>query len=467
MHIDPSRPVQLACRAAIRAAAALLALLLAPTAFAAPVAPTPPMGWNSWDAYAFTIDEAQFKANAEVVAGLKSYGWNTAVIDEGWYMANPLGDKLETRRYLYDGYGRLMPVAARFPSAANGAGLKGLADWTHARGLKFGIHIVRGIPKAAVEANLPIAGSTFHAADAADRAATCPWDDANYGIADNAAGQAWYDSLLKQYAAWGVDFLKVDCIADHPYRPTEIVQIDRAIARAGRPIVLSLSPGPAALAYADVFARKSQMWRIADDLWDGWTFPHPDPNSTFPNGILSAFDNLAKWNRYVRPGSWPDADMLPFGSLKPHPGWGDPRQSRLTQDEMRTAFTLWAIARSPLILGGDLTALGEAERAMLVNRDIIALDQRHGTSRPVTTLPASLGSARVWTSTPAGALRPDTIALFNIGDTPLEVQAPWSDLGFPSRAYAGRDLWTSERFTPSLTAHLTIPAHSSPQRKLG
>src|SRR6478672_6107994 len=174
--------------------AALLALLLAVPALAAPLAPTPPMGWNSWDAYGFTIDEAHFKANASVLAGLRSFGWSVAVIDEGWYMADPLGDKLETRRYLYDGYGRLMPVEGRFPSAAGGGGLKGLADWTHAQGLKFGIHIVRGIPKAAVEANLPIAGSRFHAADAADRAATCPWDDANYGIADNEAGQAWYDS---------------------------------------------------------------------------------------------------------------------------------------------------------------------------------------------------------------------------------------------------------------------------------
>ncbi len=439
--------------------AALLAFLLAAPAPAAPLARMPPMGWNSWDAYGFTIDEAHFKANASILAGLKSYGWSYAVVDEGWYMANPLGDKLETRAYLYDGYGRLMPVESRFPSAAGGAGLKRLADWTHAQGLKFGLHIVRGIPKAAVEANWPIAGSAFHAADAADRAATCPWDDANYGVADNAAGQAWYDSLLKQYAAWGVDFLKVDCIADHPYRPTEISQIARAIARAKRPIVLSLSPGPAALAYADVFARDAQMWRIADDLWDGWTFPHPDPTTTFPNGILSAFDNLAKWNPYVRPGRWPDADMLPFGSLKPHPGWGDPRQSRLTADETRTAFTLFAIARSPLILGGDLIALDPFERTLLVNRDIIALNQRDGTSRPVSPLPVTLASARVWTSTPAGAARPDTVAVFNTGDTPLDVEASWSDLGLPAHAWAARDLWTGEKRAASPLARFTIPAH--------
>src|SRR4051812_42645063 len=439
--------------------AALLAFLLVAPALAAPLAPTPPMGWNSWDAYGFTIDEAHFRANAEILAGLRSFGWTYAVVDEGWYMANPLGDKLATRAYLYDGYGRLMPVESRFPSAAGGVGLKGLADWTHAQGLKFGIHIVRGIPKAAVEANLPIAGSSFHAADAADRASICPWDDANYGIADNQAGQAWYDSLLKQYAAWGVDFLKVDCIADHPYRPSEISQIARAIAKSGRRIVLSLSPGPAPLAHAEDFAREAQMWRIADDLWDSWTFPHPDPSTTFPNGILSTFDNLAKWNPWVRPGRWPDADMLPFGSLKPHPGWGEPRQSRLTENEMRTAFTLFAIARSPLILGGDLTALEAAERTLLVNRDIIALNQRGGTSRPVTGLPTALAAARVWISTTTGAARPDTIAVFNTGDTPLDVQAAWSELGLPARSWAVRDLWTGENIAASEHARFAVPAH--------
>jgi hypothetical protein len=251
-----------------RAIASLLAPLLfgAVAANAAIIAPTPPMGWNSWDAYGFTITEAQFKANASLLARIRPYGWTYAVIDEGWYMANPLGADVKERAYLLDAYGRLDPVVDRFPSAADGHGLKALAAWTHARGLKFGIHIVRGIPKAAVEANLPIAGSRFHAADAADRAATCPWDEGNYGIADNAAGQAYYDSLARQYADWGVDFLKVDCISDHPYRPTEIRQIAQAIRKVGRPIVLSLSPGPSAIANAVDMARSAQMWRIMDDL---------------------------------------------------------------------------------------------------------------------------------------------------------------------------------------------------------
>lgn len=430
------------------------------------VAVTPPMGWNSWDAYGFTIDEAEFKANARVLAGWKGLGWSYAVIDEGWYMANPLGKDLAERHYLLDGYGRLMPVVSRFPSAADGNGLRALASWVHARGLKFGIHIIRGIPKAAVDANMPIAGSTFHAADAADKTATCPWDDGNYGVADNAAGQAYYDSLIRQYADWGVDFLKVDCIADHPYRASEIRQIGQAINKLGRPIVLSLSPGPARVEHLDEMARWAQMWRIADDLWDGWTFPHPDPTTTFPNGILSAFGNLAKWNAYVAPAQWPNADMLPFGPLDPHPGWGDPRRSRLTPAEVRTAFTLWSIARSPLILGGRLTGYGAALNPVVTNKAIIALDQEDRVSRPLTELPPSLADAHVWVSSPRGDAI-DTVAIFNTGDRPMTVDVGWAALGVANKAVAACEVWGHHALPPSARVATTIGTHDVAVLHLG
>jgi alpha-galactosidase len=439
---------------------ALAATALAASALSASpiVAPTPPMGWNSWDAFGFTIDEDEFKANAAVLATLKPFGWSYAVIDEGWYMADPLAANVAARHYRLDSHGRLAPVEARFPSAAGGSGLGALAAWTHARGLEFGIHIVRGIPREAVERNLPIAGSHFHAADAADRNALCPWDEGNYGIADNDAGQAWYDSLIAEYAGWGVDFLKVDCIADHPWRPTEIRQIAAAIAKTGRPIVLSLSPGPTDLAHADEVAREAQMWRIADDFWDGWTFPHPDPGTEFPTGVRDMFDRLERWNPHVRPGHWPDADMLPLGSLRPHPGWGEPRQSRLGPDEARTALTLWAIARSPLILGGNLAELDPATRALLTNREILALNQRDGVSRPAAPPPA-LGLARIWLSTPKGSPRPDTIALFNLDDQPLEVDAPWTRLGLAAGAWSARNLWDGASLEPSPQARFAVPPH--------
>src|ERR1035438_4039202 len=175
--------------------------------------------------------------------------------------------------------------------------------------------------------------------------------------------------------------------------------IATAIRKARRPIVLSLSPGPTNLSHAAEVAEYSEMWRIADDIWDGWDFP----GQQFPNGILSAFDNLAKWARFAKPGNWPDADMLPWGSLTPHPGWGSPRLSRITQDEERTQFTLWAVSRSPLILGTNLTKLDDFTGLLLTNREVIAIDQTAVTSAEIPGDPADSARLRVRSVTTGGA----------------------------------------------------------------
>jgi hypothetical protein len=441
-----------------RRATLLLAALaaLAGPAAARPPAASPPMGWNSWDAYGFTLDEAAFRANVKVLAGLRPYGWTYAVIDEGWYMQDPFGDRLETRRYLLDAWGRLTPTNS-FPSSAGGAGFRPLADWVHAQGLKFGLHIVRGIPRQAVRENLPIAGSAFHAADAADTADTCPWDEGNYGVRDTPAGQAWYDSLLRLYAGWGVDFLKVDCIADHPYKAAEIRQIAEAIGRSGRPIVLSLSPGPTNLSHAAEVSRLAQMWRIGDDTWDGWRFEHPS-GGEFPNGVADAFDHLTGWSPWAGPGHWPDADMLPFGSLAPHPGWGEARASRLSHDEARTQLTLWAIARSPLILGGDLTRLDPFTRSQITNREVLQVNQRATDSRPVTDLPAGFEHVRVWAAREG---RDEVLALFNLDEAPVTLRASWTQLGVKAGRRRVRDLWGGRELPASDGIDLVLPAHGS------
>jgi hypothetical protein len=436
-----------------------------PTSAQSP-APTPPMGWNSWDAYGFTIDEAEFRANAKVLAGVKQFGWQYAVIDEGWYMENPLGDKLETRKYLLDGNGILIPVESRFPTAANGAGFKPLADWVHKQGLKFGIHIVRGIPRQAVKENLPIAGTKFHAADAADTTETCPWDDGNFGVADNAAGQAYYDSMLKLYAGWGLDYIKVDCVADHPYRPTEIVQIAAAIKKTGRPIVLSLSPGPTQLEHATEVAEYAQMWRISDDHWDGWTFPRKPSDGEFPMGVRDEFDRLAKWAPYVKPGSWPDADMLPDGWLGPHPGWGEARQSRLTHDEQRTEFTLWAIARSPLIFGGNLTKLDDFSKSLISNQAILFMNQNVTYSHPVDVakLGAGFEDARGWRASikePGARNYAEYFGFFNLSDHPLTLRVSWTQLGLEGKKHLAQNVWSEGGFKESKEVTVSLPAHGS------
>ena len=424
------------------------------------------MGWNSWDAYGLTIDEADFRANATVLAGLRDYGWRYAVIDEGWYMENPFGDKVETRKYLWDGNGILIPAVSRFPSSANGAGFKPLAAWVHSQGLKFGIHIVRGIPRQVVDENLPIAGSSFHAADAADKSSPCPWDEGNWGVADNAAGQAYYDSMMKLYAAWGLDYIKVDCISDHPYRITEIKQIAAAIRKTGRPIVLSLSPGPTQLEHAAEVGEYAQLWRISDDHWDGWTFTHKAGDGEFPFGVRDAFDRLPKWFPYVKAGNWPDEDMLPWGWLGPHPGWGEPRQSRETQDEQRTEFALWAVTRSPLILGANLTRLDDFTRGLLTNQAMLFMNQNVTYSHPLdaASLPAGFEHARVWRATidsPGARNYTEFFAFFNLDDHPATLRATWKQLGLDGVKHVAVNLWTDSEGKESKDVSVTLPAHGS------
>ena len=318
----------------------------------AKVAATPPMGWNSWDSYGLTITEDQFRANVKVLSSdLKKFGWTYAVIDEGWFFFNPEDrPRPDTLVYAIDTNGRYVPVPRAFrrresqlrnnprsnsrrppeqlpPPAQNPSStpprtsFKALADYVHSLGLKFGIHIVRGIPRVSVPQNLPIASATFHAADAADTTDACPWDPTDWGVQNNLAGQAWYDSLLTQYAAWGVDLIKVDCIASHPYKIDEIRMIRRAIDKAGRPMVLSLSPGPTSLDHAAEVAAEAQMWRVSDDFWDTWNNPS---GRAFPQSLFGQFTNAAAWAPFTKPGNWPDADMLPIGELRPHPATASP-----------------------------------------------------------------------------------------------------------------------------------------------
>jgi hypothetical protein len=270
--------------------------------------------------------------------------------------------------------------------------------------------------------------------------------------------------MLKLYASWGLDFLKVDCIADRPYRPTEIRQIAAAIRKTGRPIVLSLSPGPTARENAPEVAKYAQMWRIADDHWDGWTFPHKPNEGEFPFGIRNVFDRLAQWYPYVGPGSWPDADMLPEGWLGPHPGWGEARQSRLTPDEQHTEFTLWAVARSPLILGGNLTRLDDLTRSLITNQTVLFMNQTATYSRPVdpTALGPGFENARVWRATinqPGARGYTEYFAFFNLDAQPLTLHATWQQLGLDGAKHSARNVWDDSSLKESKEIVVSLPPH--------
>ncbi|HEU5403078.1 MAG TPA: glycoside hydrolase family 27 protein [Terriglobales bacterium] len=417
-------------------------------------ASTPPMGWNSWDSFAQNIDEATLRKTAEKVAeDLKRFGWNYIVIDEGWYITNPTEDASKYR-FAMTADGRFLPDPARFPSSANNAGFKPLADYIHSLGLRFGIHILRGIPRQAVQSGLQIADSKFHARDAADESDTCPWNSYNFGVRDNPAGQAYYDSILKLYASWGVDFIKVDCIADHPYKPAEIRMISEAIRNSGRPIVLCLSPGPTALEHASEVAKYAEMWRTCNDFWDHWgTWKDHE----WSQGLLAQFQTAADWAPHITPGHWPDSDMLPLGRLGPSPGAGKPRNTLLTRDEQRTMMTLWSIARSPLMMGGNLLELDDWTRSLLTNDEIITADQHSKGNRQALRD----GDLVVWTAQPEKG-NAYYVGVFNIGDTELNVDRSWHDVGLEEKFYRIRDLWqkknvgTAKRLKVKLAPHASV-----------
>lgn len=408
----------------------------------ATLAPRPPMGWNSWNSFATTITEAQARETAAIMRDkLLPFGYDVFTVDIQWY--EPAASSYEYNADpvpSLDAYGRVIPAPNRFPSSRDGSGFTKLAADIHAMGMKFGIHVMRGIPRLAVKKNLPILGTRYRAADIADPHSVCSWNPDMYGVDMTKPGaQAYYDSIFRLYASWGVDFVKMDDMS-RPYdaHAPEIEAAHRAIVNSGRQIVLSLSPGETPVIRGDHVRRHAQMWRISDDFWDEWPM------------LAAQFTRLENWTPYRRPGAWPDADMLPLGRL----ALGK-RDTKFTPDEQRTLMTLWSIARSPLIMGGDLRHLDAATLALLTNRAVLAVNQASTDNQPHFIADGT----RIWSARPEGAPRDRYLALFNTTDTPKEVGVPFRDLGL-SGEVAVTDLWSGatlgrqrDRFARTLPAH--------------
>lgn len=399
---------------------------LAQTAVPPKVAATPPMGWNSWDCYGTTVTEAEVKANADYMAKhMKQHGWQYIVVDIQWSQPNADGfDYKPDAKLAMDAYGRLIPAVNRFPSSADGRGFKPLADYVHGLGLKFGIHIMRGIPRQAVKANLPVFGSKAHAADFADVYSLCPWNPDMYGVdTSKPGGQDYYDSIVRLYADWGVDFIKADDIS-RPTHGGEIVALHKAILKSDRPIVLSLSPGPAMAKDKELLQANANMWRISDDFWDNW------------KALRLNFILLSIWSGVGRPGAWPDPDMLPLGRIGGRPEQGHARRTNFTPVEQRTMLSLWAIAQAPLIFGGDLPSNDEATLQLITNDEVLAVDQKgaHGSAF------AENGTNIIWTADAVDS-NAKYVAVFNVDDRqPAQIRVAWPALKMPKQCVL-RDLW--------------------------
>ena len=254
----------------------------------------PPMGWNSWDCWGAAVTEETVRKNAEYMAAhLKKYGWEYIVVDIQWYQPTAVNHSYAPFAPLtMDGWGRLQPAANRFPSSANGQGFRPLADYVHSLGLKFGIHIMRGIPREAAHRQLPIEDSEWSCADAANPNDICAWNPDMYGArADTKAAADYYAGIFRLYADWGVDFVKCDDIArEYPRCKREIEIISEAARGCGRDIVLSLSPGPAPLEQAEHLKTWANMWRVTDDFWDDWKL------------LKGMFERAQKWCAHTGPG---------------------------------------------------------------------------------------------------------------------------------------------------------------------
>ena len=393
----------------------------------------PPMGWNSWDCYGAGVTEDELLGNAEFMRDrLKQYGYQYVVCDIQWYEPAAKGNVYNNFADLcMDEYSRLIPAVNRFPSSANGAGFKPIADKIHSMGLKFGIHIMRGIPRQAVHRNTRIYGTTARARDIASQFSLCPWNTDMYGVDTEKRGaEEYYDSLFKLYASWGVDFVKVDDIANTEFSPQnpysaekEIEMIRAAIDRSGRDMVLSLSPGPAPLNKAEHLSENANMWRISGDFWDRW------------DKLLNMFSLCEKWYPYVKDGSFPDCDILPLGKLCIDGSYmGDMgRDSGFTKEEQKTMMTLWAVFRSPLFFGGELRLTDNYTLSLVTNPEVINVNQN--SEKPLFVY--NKGGIAVWQTKIENCT---AVAVFNLSDEEKHYKLSFSDLGIEN-VRAVRDLW--------------------------
>ena len=394
---------------------------------------TAPMGWNSWDCYGAAVTEDIVRKNADFMAKhLKKYGWEYITVDIQWYEPN-----VKTHEYTpfaklcIDEYSRVIPAENRFPSSAGGKGFAPLAEYVHSLGLKFGIHIMRGIPRQAVYERTKIKGTDKTAADVAKTDSICAWNTDMYGVDPAKPGaKEYYDSIFELYASWGVDFVKCDDIArELPKEESELIMLSDSLKNCGRDMVLSLSPGPALLEKAELYKQVSNMWRITDDFWDNWQL------------LYNMFERCEKWAPHNGAGHWADADILPIGYIKQD--YSPDITTRFTKDEQVTMLTLWSIFRSPLIIGGEMTKFDDFTMSLLTNEGILKMHRNARHSHQVWRRKMNGSEIVLWTA--ADAEGGQYAALFNIGENAADISVPLTELEIYEAKYI-TELWSNEAF---------------------
>ena len=409
---------------------------------------TAPMGWNSWDCYGAAVTEDIVRQNAEFMAkNLKQYGWEYVVVDIQWSAPNAKNHEYDPFTALcMDEYSRLIPAENRFPSSAGGKGFAPLAEYVHSLGLKFGIHIMRGIPRQAVHQNTPIKGTDKTAREIAKTNSICQWNTDMYGVdAAKEGAREYYDSLFELYASWGVDFIKCDDIArELPHEEAELILLSEALHGCKREMILSLSPGPALLEKAELYKQISNMWRITDDFWDQWEL------------LYDMFGRAEKWCTHTGAGHWPDADMLPVGALRQD--YDEKDWTKFTEDEQITMLTLWSIFRSPLMIGGEMTKFDKFTMNLLTNEEIFRMhhDVRH--SHQVWRREINGIEHIVWmgVSIEGGHY----VAVFNAGEDDSKISIALNELEIYNKV-KGYELWSRENVALDGVLQVELKKHGA------
>ena len=407
-----------------------------------------PMGWNSWDCYGASVNEEIIRKNAEYMAkNLKKYGYEYIVVDIQWY--EPTAENHEYHPFTelcIDEYSRVIPAENRFPSSKGGKGFAPLAEYVHSLGLKFGIHIMRGIPRQAVHMNKKILGTDKTARQIAKTDSICAWNSDMYGVDPEKEGaKEYYESIFKLYASWGVDFVKCDDIArEMPKEETELVMLSNALRGCGREMVLSLSPGPAPLEKAELFKQTANMWRITDDFWDKWEL------------LYDMFQRTEKWCTHTGFGNYPDADMLPVGAILQD--YGENNRTKFTKDEQFTMMTLWCIFRSPLMIGGELTKTDEFTLDLLANEEILKMHKNARHSHQVWRKEINGIEHILWTA--ASCEGGTYAAVFNAGEQDSEIEIPLTDLEIYD-CVKGKELWSGKEMPLDSALSVKISKHGA------
>ncbi len=424
------------------------------------LAPTPPMGWNSFDSYGVYLHEQTALANLEAMATkLKPHGYDYFVIDNGWFGEYKLqpGTLFAAEKHAHhlnlNKYGHFQPSKVYFPN-----GFKPIVDRARALGIKFGVHLMRGIPRQAYELNLPIKGTKYTARDIAnkDPKENCTWCDYCYAVDMTKPGaQEWYDGLVQHIVDLGVDFIKYDDIVEHP---DEVEAVAKAIRKTGKPILLSLSPGGTVDPNAISSFKQSNMLRVTKDVWDEQHY------------IDECFKAWRKWQGKEEPGFWIDMDMIPFGKLQlMSPPSADPtrdimskgdialagkgviRQSQLTKPQMKTFITMRALAASPLMMGGDLPTLDDFSLMLLTDPEMLACNQ----NGVMGSLVSEKGTLESWNAAKKGTKTEGWVGVFNRANAPAQFVISPELLGLADTGFRLMEVWSdrAKSFGETINLH--------------